>query len=56
MIVFYSLRLLCGRSVGVMTSSHLSFFSPLNLSTSLVPSSMVILPNGLLEYGFLYAL
>ena len=50
MIVFHSLRLLCVRSVDVMTSSHLLFFS------SIVPASMVVLPNGLLEYCFLYVL
>ena len=55
MIVF-SLRLLCIRSVDVMTSFPLLFFSSIILSTSLVPPSMVVLPNGLLEYCFLYAL
>ena len=56
MIVFHSLRLLCVRSVDVMTASHLLFFSFIILSTSLVSASMVVLPNGLLEYCFLYAL
>ena len=56
MIVFHSLQLLCVRSVDVMTSSHLLFFSSINLSTSLIPASMVVLPNGLLEYCLLYAL
>ena len=56
MIVFHSLRLLCVRSVDVFTSSPFLFFSPIFLSTSLVPASMVVLPNGLLEYCFLYAL
>ena len=56
MIVFHSLRLFCVKSVKVMTSSHLLFFSFIILSTSLVPASMVVLPNGLLEFCFLYAL
>ena len=48
--------LVCVRSVDVMTSSHLLFVSSIILSTILVPVSMVVLPNGLLEYCFLYAL
>ena len=52
MIVFHSLRLLYVRSVDVMTSSHLLFFSSIILSTSIIPASMVVLPNGLLEYFF----
>ena len=43
MIVFHSLRLLCVRSVDVMTSSYLLFFSSIILSTSLVPPSVVVL-------------
>ena len=53
LIVFHALRLLCVRSVDVMMSSHL--FSSVILSTSLVPASMVVSPNGLIEYCFLYA-
>ena len=53
--VGHALRLLCIRSVDVMTSSHL-FFSSIILSTSLVPTSMVLSPNGLLDCCFLYAL
>ena len=56
MIVFHSLRLLCVRSVDVMTSSHLLFFSSIILSSSLVPAFMVVLPNELIEYCVLYAL
>ena len=56
MIFFYSLRLLCVRSVDVMTSSHLLFFSFIFLSAILFPASMVVLPNGLFEYCFLYGL
>ena len=52
MIVLDSLRLLCVRSVDVMTSSHRLFFSSIILSTSLVPPSVVVLPNGLIEYCF----
>ena len=48
MIVFHSLRRLCVRSVDVMTS-HLLFFSSIILSTSLVPASMVVLPNDCLN-------
>ena len=40
----------------IMTSSNLLFVSSIILSTSLVPRSVVVLPNGLLEYCFLYAL
>ena len=47
MIVLHSLRLLCVRSVDVMTYSHLLFFSSIIPSTSLVLASMVLLPNGL---------
>ena len=56
MIVLYSLLLLCVRLGDVMTSSHLLFFSSISLSTSLVPASMVVVPNGLIEYCFLCAL
>ena len=56
MIILHSMRLLCVRSVDVMTSSHLLFFSSTIRSTSLVPASMVVLPNRLLEYRFLYVL
>ena len=56
MIVFHFLRLLYVRSVDVMTFSHRLFFSSIILSADLVPASMVVLPNGLLEYCFLYAL
>ena len=56
MIVFHFLILLCVRSGDVMTSSHLLFFSSIILSTSLVPPSVVVFPNVLLEYCFLYAL
>ena len=42
MIVFHSFRLLCVRSVDVMTYSHLLFFSSIILLTSLVPSVMVV--------------
>ena len=55
MIVFHSLRLLCVRSVDVITSSHLLLFSFIFLSTSIVPASMVVLPDGLLEYCVVYA-
>ena len=54
LIVVHDLRLLCGRSVDVMTSSYL-FSSSIILSISIVPASMVVLPNGMLEYYFLYA-
>ena len=56
MIVFYSLQLLCVRSVDVMTSFHLLLLYLIFLSTTIVPASMVVLPNELLECGFLYAL
>ena len=42
--MFHDFRLLCVRSVDVMTSSHLFFFSVVILSTSLVPASMVVSP------------
>ena len=54
MIVFHSLRLLCVRSVDVMTSSHLLFFSSIILSTSLVPGCVAKWIA--IEYCFLYAL
>ena len=54
MIVFHSLRLLCVRSVDVMTSSHLLFFSSIILSTSLVPYCVARWIA--IEYCFLYAL
>ena len=49
LMVFHALRLPSVRSVDVMTSS-------ITLSPSLVLATMVVSPNGLLEYCFLYAL
>ena len=47
----------CDRCDSSTACSHdLLFFSSINLSTSLVPSCMVVLRNGLFEYGFLYIL
>ena len=54
LIVCQALRLLCVRSVNVMTSSNLFFFSSDILSTSPVTASMVALPNVLIGYCFLY--
>ena len=54
MIVFHSLRLLYVRSIDVMTSSHLLFFSSIIMSTSLVLGCVAKLIA--IEYCFLYAL
>ena len=54
LIVFRVLRLLCVRSVDVMTSSHLFFFSSVMVFTNLLPTSLVESLKGLLENCFLY--
>ena len=55
LIVCHALRLLCVRSVEVMTSSQLFFFSPCILPISVFPVAMVVSPKGPIEYYFLYA-
>ena len=55
LIVCHALRLLCVRSVEVMTSSQLFFFSSFILSINVFPASMVVSPKGSIEYCFWYA-
>ena len=55
LMVFHAQRLFYVRSVEVMTSSHLFFFSSFILSINVFPVSMVVSPKGSIEYCFLYA-
>ena len=55
LIVCHALRLLWVRSIDVMTSSHLFFFSSFIMSINLFPVSRVPSAKGFLEYCFLYA-
>ena len=54
-IVFHALRLVCVIFIGVITSCHLFFFSPLKLLKSALPVSMVLLSKGPPAYCFLYS-
>ena len=55
LIVCHALRLLWVRSIDVMTSSHLFFFSSFIVSINLFPVSRVSSAKRLPEYCFLYA-